>query len=171
MKVLLEADAIQQRVRELAAEIERDHPSGEEIHLVGVLKGGFMFMADLIRAMGARVTLDFIAVSSYQQSRKSSGEVRLLKDLDTGLEARHVVIVEDIVDTGLTLTYLQDILRARSPRSLRTACLLSKPSRRMVDVKVEYIGFSIEDQFVVGYGLDYAEKYRNLPHIAILDGE
>ena len=171
MKVLLEADAIQQRVRDLAAEIERDHPGGGEIHLVGVLKGGFMFMADLIRAMGARVTLDFIAVSSYQQSRKSSGEVRLLKDLDTGLEGRHVVIVEDIVDTGLTLTYLQDILRARSPESLRTACLLSKPSRRMVDVKVEYIGFSIEDQFVVGYGLDYAEKYRNLPHIAILDGE
>jgi len=171
VKVLLEADRIQQRVRELAAEIEHDHPTGEEIHLVGVLKGGFMFMADLIRAMGARVTLDFIAVSSYQQSKKSSGEVRLLKDLDTGLEGRHVVIVEDIVDTGLTLTYLQDILRARSPRSLRTACLLSKPSRRMVDVKVEYIGFSIEDQFVVGYGLDYAEKHRNLPHIAILDAE
>jgi hypoxanthine phosphoribosyltransferase len=171
MNVLLESERIQTRVRELAAEIEGDYPAAEEIHLVGVLKGGFMFMADLIRAMSARVTLDFIAVSSYQHSRKSSGEVRLLKDLDTGLEGRHVVIVEDIVDTGLTLTYLQDILRARSPRTLRTACLLSKPSRRMVDVKVEYIGFSIEDRFVVGYGLDYAEQYRNLPHIAILDGE
>lgn len=171
MNVLLEAERIQTRVGELAAEIERDYPAGEEIHLVGVLKGGFVFMADLIRAMSARVTLDFIAVSSYQQSKKSSGEVRLLKDLDTGLEGRHVVIVEDIVDTGLTLTYLQDILRARSPRSLRSACLLSKPSRRMVNVKVEYIGFNIEDKFVVGYGLDYAEKYRNLPHIAILEGE
>lgn len=171
MNVLLEAGRIQARVRELAGEIEGGYPAGEEIHLVGVLKGGFVFMADLVRAMSARVTLDFIAVSSYQQSRRSSGEVRLLKDLDTGLEGRHVVIVEDIVDTGLTLTYLQDILRARSPRTLRTACLLSKPSRRVVDVKVEYVGFSIEDQFVVGYGLDYAEKYRNLPHIAILDGE
>jgi hypoxanthine phosphoribosyltransferase len=171
VNTLLTAEQIQGRIGELAAEIERDHPAGEEIHLVGVLKGGFMFMADLIRHMSARVTLDFIAVSSYQRSTRSSGEVRLLKDLDSGLEGRHVVIVEDIVDTGLTLTYLQDILRARSPKTLRTACLLSKPSRRQVDVKVEYIGFTIEDKFVVGYGLDYAEKYRNLSHIAVLDGE
>ena len=142
----------------------------EEIHLVGVLKGGFMFMADLVRSMSARVTLDFIAVSSYQRSTRSSGEVRMLKDLDSGLEGRHVVIVEDILDTGLTLTYLQDILRARSPKTLRSACLLSKPSRRLVEVKVEYVGFTIEDHFVVGYGLDYGEKYRNLGHIAILDG-
>ena len=171
MNVLLPADQIQRRIRELGAEIERDHPGEDEIHLVGVLKGGFMFMADLIRSMSARVTLDFIAVSSYQRSTRSSGEVRLLKDLDSGLEGRRVVIVEDIVDTGLTLTYLQDILRARSPRTLRTACLLSKPSRRLVDVKVEYIGFTIDDKFVVGYGLDYAERYRNLAHIAVLDGE
>ena len=171
MNVLLSAEQIQSRIRELGAEIEGDHPDGEEIHLVGVLKGGFMFMADLIRDMSARVTLDFIAVSSYQRSTRSSGEVRLLKDLDSGLEGRHVVIVEDIVDTGLTLTYLQDILRARSPKTLRTACLLSKPSRRLVDVKVEYVGFTIDDKFVVGYGLDYAEKYRNLAHIAVLDGE
>jgi hypoxanthine phosphoribosyltransferase len=169
--VLVTSEAIQARIRELGAEIERDHPAGEEIHLVGVLKGGFMFMADLIRTMSPRVTLDFIAVSSYQRSTRSSGEVRLLKDLDSGLEGRHVVIVEDIVDTGLTLTYLQDILRARSPETLRTACLLSKPSRRQVDVKVEYIGFTIEDKFVVGYGLDYAEKYRNLANIAVLEGE
>lgn len=171
MTVLVTSEAIQARIRELGAEIERDHPAGEEIHLVGVLKGGFMFMADLIRTMSPRVTLDFIAVSSYQRSTRSSGEVRLLKDLDSGLEGRHVVIVEDIVDTGLTLTYLQDILRARSPKTLRTACLLSKPSRRQVDVKVEYIGFTIEDKFVVGYGLDYAEKYRNLANIAVLEGE
>jgi hypoxanthine phosphoribosyltransferase len=169
MRVLLEAERIQERILELATEIEAAYPPDDEVHLVGVLKGGFVFMADLIRAMSARVTLDFIAVSSYQQSTKSSGEVRLLKDVDARLEGRHVIIVEDIVDTGLTLTYLQDILRARAPRTLRTACLLSKPSRRIVDVKVEYIGFTIEDKFVVGYGLDYAEKFRNLPHIAVLN--
>jgi hypoxanthine phosphoribosyltransferase len=174
MEVLLESERIQARIRELATAIERDYPPGEEIHLVCVLKGGFMFMADLIRAMSgtpSRVTLDFIAVSSYAHSTRSSGEVRMLKDLDTGLEGRNVIIVEDIVDTGLTLTYLQDILRARAPKTLRTACLLSKPSRRLVDVEVEYVGFTIEDRFVVGYGLDYAEKYRNLAHIAVLDGQ
>jgi hypoxanthine phosphoribosyltransferase len=169
MKILVDSKQIQDRIIALAAEIEASYPPDEEIHLVGVLKGGFVFMADLVRAMSARVTLDFIAVSSYQQSTRSSGEVRLLKDVDARLEGRHVVIVEDIVDTGLTLTYLQDILRARSPKTLRTACLLSKPSRRLVDVKVEFIGFTIEDKFVVGYGLDFAEKFRNLPHIAILE--
>src|SRR6266550_1915138 len=171
MNVLLDAETIQARVRELAVEIESDYPDGEDIHLVGVLKGAFVFMADLVRAMTPRVSLDFIALSSYAKSTKSSGEVRLLKDLDFGLQGRHVIVVEDIVDTGLTLTYLQDILRARSPRTLRTACLLSKPSRRKIDVKVEYIGFTIEDCFVVGYGLDYAERYRNLSHIAVLDEE
>ena len=170
MQVLLSAEQIAARIQELAAEIERDLPGDEGIHFVCVLKGGFMFMADLVRVMGPRVTLDFIAVSSYGGGTRSSGEVRMLKDLDSGLEGRHVIIVEDIVDTGLTLTYLQDILRARSPKSLRTACLLSKPSRRIVDVTVEYTGFTIEDRFVVGYGLDYDEKYRNLPHIAVLDG-
>ena len=169
MTVLLDAETIQTRVRELAAEIEKDYPEGEEIHLVCVLKGGFMFLADLIRAMSPRVSLDFIAVSSYGKGTRSSGEVRMLKDLDSGLQGRHIVIVEDIVDTGLTLIYLQEILRARSPKTLRTACLLSKPSRRQVDVAVEYIGFTIEDRFVVGYGLDYAEKYRNLSHIAVLN--
>jgi len=169
MNVLLDAETIQTRVKALAQEIERDYPGDDEIHLVCVLKGGFIFMADLVRAMSHRVSLDFIAVSSYAKSTKSSGEVRLLKDLDSGLQGRHIVIVEDIVDTGLTLIYLQDILRARSPKSLRTACLLSKPSRRQVDVVVEYIGFTIEDRFVVGYGLDYAEKYRNLPYIAVLE--
>jgi hypoxanthine phosphoribosyltransferase len=171
MQRLIEAEAIKTRVEEMASEIESSYPNGEEIHLVGVLKGGFLFMADLIRSMSARVTVDFIAVSSYAQSKKSSGEVRLLKDLESGLEGRNVIIVEDIVDTGLTLTYLQDILRARAPKTLRTACLLSKPSRRMVDVTVDYIGFTIEDRFVVGYGLDYAERYRNLSYIAVLDEE
>jgi hypoxanthine phosphoribosyltransferase len=171
MNVLIDAATIQTRIRELAGQIERDYPPGEEIHLVCVLKGGFMFMADLVRAMSTRVSLDFIAVSSYAKSTKSSGEVRLLKDLDSGLQGRHIVIIEDIVDTGLTLIYLQDILRARSPKTLRTACLLSKPSRRQVAVAVEYIGFTIEDHFVVGYGLDFAEQFRNLPYIAVLDDE
>ncbi|PYR58114.1 MAG: hypoxanthine phosphoribosyltransferase [Acidobacteria bacterium] len=167
--VLIRSEEIQSRIRALAGEIEADYPPNDEIHLVGVLKGGFMFMADLVRAMSSRVTLDFMAVSSYGKGTRSSGEVRVLKDLDSGLEGRNVIIVEDIVDTGLTLHYMQDILKARFPRSLRTACLLSKPSRRQVDVKVDYIGFTIEDRFVVGYGLDYAEKYRNLPDIAILN--
>jgi hypoxanthine phosphoribosyltransferase len=171
MNVLLDAATIQTRIRELAGQIERDYPAGEEIHLVCVLKGGFMFMADLVRAMSTRVSLDFIAVSSYAKSTTSSGEVRMLKDLDSGLQGRHIVIIEDIVDTGLTLTYLQEILRARSPKTLRTACLLSKPSRRQVNVVVEYIGFTIEDHFVVGYGLDFAEQFRNLPYIAVLDDE
>ena len=167
MQTLISADDIQARVRSLAGEIRRDH--GGDLHLVCVLKGAFMFMADLIRALPGTTSIDFMALSSYGKSTNSSGEVRLLKDLDFGLEGREVIIVEDIVDTGLTLTYLQDILRARGPRSLRTACLLSKPSRRKVDVAVEYIGFTIEDKFVVGYGLDYAEKHRNLPFIGILD--
>ena len=128
-----------------------------------------MFLADLMREMTGDVTCDFIALSSYGASTKSSGEVRLLKDLDRGLEGRDVIIVEDIVDTGLTLSYLQEILRAREPRTLRTACLLSKPSRRKVDVKVDYIGFTIEDRFVVGYGLDVDEKYRQLPDIRVIE--
>jgi hypoxanthine phosphoribosyltransferase len=166
--VLISEKEIQDRIRSLAAEIERDYPPGEEIHLVAVLKGGFMFMADLVRAMGPHVTMDFMAVSSYGKSTKSSGQVRVLKDLDSSLEGRHIIIVEDIVDTGLTLHYLQNILRARAPRTVRTACLLSKPTRRQVDVAVDYVGFTIDDYFVVGYGLDYAEKYRNLPYIAVL---
>jgi hypoxanthine phosphoribosyltransferase len=166
--VLLSESQIKQRIVSLAQEIERDYPAGDEIHLVAVLKGGFMFMADLVRAMSERVTMDFMAVSSYGKGTTSSGQVRVLKDLDSNLEGRHIIVVEDIVDTGLTLHYLQDLLKARAPKSMKTACLLSKPSRRKVDVQVDYIGFTIEDHFVVGYGLDYAEKYRNLPHIAIL---
>jgi len=167
--VLLSTETIAARIRELAIEIERDYPGDESIHLICVLKGGFVFVSDLVRAMGPRVTLDFIALSSYAKGTTSSGEVKLVKDLDAALSGRDVIIVEDIVDTGLTLSYLQDILRARGPRSLKTACLLSKPSRRKVEVAVEYIGFTIEDHFVVGYGLDYAERYRNLPYIAILN--
>jgi hypoxanthine phosphoribosyltransferase len=167
--VLLSEAQIRDRITSLAAEIEHDYPDGEDIHLVGVLKGGFMFMADLVRAMSAHVSMDFIAVSSYGKGTRSSGQVMVLKDVDSSLEGRNVIIVEDIVDTGLTLSDLQDIRKARAPRSVRTACLLSKPSRRKVEVQVDYIGFTIDDHFVVGYGLDYAERYRNLPYIAVLE--
>jgi hypoxanthine phosphoribosyltransferase len=166
MHPLISSAEIDRRVREMAAEISRDHPLG--VHLVCVLKGACIFLSDLARALDCDVTMDFIAVSSYGSSTRSSGQVQLLKDLDVALEGRHVVIVEDIVDTGLTLTYLQDILRARAPRSLRTACLLNKPSRRVIGVAVDYVGFTIDDQFVVGYGLDHHERYRNLGHIAVL---
>lgn len=167
MHILLSSEQIQQRVRTMADDIRRDHP--DDLHLICVLKGAFMFLADLMRTLPDRTTIDFMALSSYDKSTRTSGEVRLLKDLDTGIEGRRVVVVEDIVDTGLTLTYLQDILRARSPKSLKTACLLSKPSRRQVEVVMDYVGFTIEDRFVVGYGLDFGERYRSLPYIGILD--
>lgn len=170
-EVLITRQEIQARIADLARTIRDDFGTGTPIHFVAVLKGAFMFLSELIRAIEGPVTCDFIAVSSYGSGTKSSGEVRLTKDLDESLEGLNVVIVEDIVDTGLTLSYLQEILRARGPRSLRTACLLSKPSRRKIDVKVEYIGFTIEDRFVVGYGLDFDEKYRNLPDIAVLEGK
>jgi hypoxanthine phosphoribosyltransferase len=166
MNVLISAADIQTRVREMADEIHRDHPTG--VHLIAVLKGAFVFLSDLARAMPGPCSVDFMAMSSYGKGTSSTGQVQVLKDLGSDIEGRDVIIVEDIVDTGLTLMYLQQILRARSPRTLRTACLLSKPSRRKIDVPVEYIGFTIEDKFVVGYGLDYAEQYRNLPHIAVI---
>lgn len=166
MQILLSEQQIQKRVAEMAAEIRRDFP--DDVHLIAVLKGAFIFLSDLVRHMSGKVSLDFMAVSSYAKGTTTSGEVRMMKDLDFGLDRRNVIIVEDIVDSGLTLNYLHEILRARNPKSLRTACLLSKPSRRQVEVPVEYIGFSIEDHFVVGYGLDYAEQHRNLPHIAVL---
>ena len=168
-RVLLSTPQIDARIRELGREISRDYAKAENLHLICVLKGAFMFVADLVRTLQVPVTLDFMALSSYATGTTSSGEVRLLKDLDTALAGRDVLIVEDIVDTGLTLNYLREILMARGPRSVRTACLLSKPSRRKVDVRVEYIGFTIEDHFVVGYGLDYEGRYRSLPHIAIVD--
>ena len=167
METLLPTETIQQRVSDLAATIRRDHP--DDLHVICVLKGAFVFLSDLVRAIPGHVSIDFMALSSYGKSTSSSGEVRLLKDLDVGIEGRHVVIVEDIVDSGLTLSYLQDILRARGPKTLKTACLLSKPSRRKVPVVVEYIGFEIEDRFVVGYGLDHAEQYRNLPFIGVIE--
>ena len=168
MTTLITEAALQARVREVAAEIRRDAGAGP-ILLLGVLKGAFMFMADLMRHIDGEVTCDFIAVSSYVGTT-SSGEVQIRKDVDSPLEGRTVIIVEDIVDTGLTLQYLQGILQERKPRSLKTACLLSKPSRRKATVPVDYIGFEIEDKFVVGYGLDFNERYRNLPYIGLVEG-
>ena len=170
MKVLLSHDAIQARIHEMGREIAKDY-AGREPHLVGVLKGAFTFLSDLTRAIELPMTLDFIAVSSYGAATKTSGEVRLVKDLDQGLEGRDLLVVEDIVDTGLTLNYLLNLLRARGPRSLKVATLLSKPSRRLVQIPVDYVGFSIDDHFVVGYGLDFNEKYRNLRDIVVYGGE
>jgi hypoxanthine phosphoribosyltransferase len=166
MKVLLSHDAIQARIQEMGREITRDY-QGREPHLVGVLKGACTFLTDLARTIDLSLTLDFIAVSSYGAATKSSGEVKLVKDLDQGLDGRDLIVVEDIVDTGLTLNYLTNVLKARGPRTLKIAALLSKPSRRLVEIPVDYTGFTIDDHFVVGYGLDYNEKYRNLKDIVI----
>jgi len=161
--------ALRARIAEMAQQI-RAEAGDVDLHFIGVLKGAVLFLGDLIREMSGGITIDFMALSSYSGGTTSSGEVRLVKDLDYGLQDRHVVIVEDIVDTGLTLHYLQEILRARGPKSLRTACLLSKPSRRKIEVHVDYVGFTIEDHFVVGYGLDFSERYRQLPYIGIYQG-
>jgi hypoxanthine phosphoribosyltransferase len=166
-EILLSEDQIQKRVAELAQELRRDFPG--ELHLVAVLKGAFVFLSDLIRHIPGDLSLDFIAATSYAHGTTTSGDVRLLNDLDLAIDGKDVVIVEDIIDSGTTLQYLQEILQARNPRSLATVCLLSKPARRLVDVKVDYVGFTIEDRFVVGYGLDYAGRFRNLRHIAVFD--
>jgi hypoxanthine phosphoribosyltransferase len=169
-EVLIPRDAIARRVAELAREIRADAGPDTPVHLVAVLKGAFIFLADLLRAFEGPVTCDFLAVSSYGGGTSSSGQVRLTKDLDRPIEGRDVVLVEDIADTGLTLSYIQEMLRNRAPRTLRTVCLLSKPSRRQIDVPVEYIGFEIPDRFVIGYGLDVDERYRNLPDIGVMEG-
>jgi hypoxanthine phosphoribosyltransferase len=168
LEVLIPEEKIAERVNELGKQISRDY-QGKSIHLVCVLKGAYTFLADLSRAIEIPVTLDFLAVSSYNEGTSTSGAVQLTKDLDTALEGRDVLIVEDIADTGLTLRYLYNMLNARRPRSLKVIALLSKPSRRTVDVPVDYVGFEIEDRFVVGYGLDVDQKYRNLRYIAAVD--
>jgi hypoxanthine phosphoribosyltransferase len=169
MEVLIDRRRLASRVAELAQAIRRDAGAGQDVHLVAVLKGAFVFLADLMREMDGPVTCDFIAVSSYGAGARTSGEVQLLKDLDTRLAGRDVVIVEDIVDSGLTLLYLQGLLRARGPRSLKTACLLSKPARRLAAVTIDYVGFEIPDAFVVGYGLDLDERYRQLPDVCVAE--
>jgi hypoxanthine phosphoribosyltransferase len=167
LKVLIRRAAIQKRVREVAHQITRDF-KGERVHLVGVLKGACIFLSDLVREISLETSIDFIAVSSYGKGRQSSGQVRVLKDLDSSIEALNVVVVEDILDTGLTLSYLLRVLQQRKPKTLSVAALLDKPSRRIKDVKGDYIGFKIPDEFVVGYGLDYAERYRNLKDVCVL---
>jgi len=169
--ILLDSDTLQTRVAELADEIAQTHAEHDDLLLVGVLKGSVMFMVDLARALGRNVALDFIAISSYGQATETSGVVRMLKDLDTSIAGRHVVIVEDIVDSGLTLKYLRDHLQRRNPASLEVCTLLSKPDRRVADVPIDYCGFDIPNEFVVGYGLDYAERYRTLPYIGVLRAE
>lgn len=168
VEVLLTEVAVRHRIKELAREITRDY-EGQEILVVGILKGAFIFMADLVREIGVPLKLDFMDVSSYGNSAVSSGEVRIMKDLEDSIEGKNVIIVEDIVDTGLTLHYITEILKKREPKSLKICCLLDKPSRRQSTVRPDYIGFVIEDLFVVGWGLDYAERYRNYPGIGILN--
>jgi len=169
-EVLLTEAQIKTRVAEMARQITRDY-DGRQLLLIGILKGAVMFLADLVRELGVKASIDFIAVSSYGSSTKSSGAVRILKDLDSSIDGKDVLVVEDIVDTGLTLQYLVNTLKARKPRSLKMAALLDKPSRRKVDVNVDYLGFQIPDKFVVGYGLDFNEDYRHLPYVAVLKPE
>jgi hypoxanthine phosphoribosyltransferase len=167
LRVLISAEQIHTRVQEMGAEIDRDHPHGP-VYLVGILKGACIFLADLARAMKTPARLEFVGISSYGKGKSSSGEVRLTKDLDVSVEGFDVVVVEDILDSGVTLSYLVQVFQQRRPKSLRIATLLDKPDRRQRPVKVDYAGFHIPDEFVVGYGLDYAEDYRNLPDICIL---
>ena len=169
-RVLLSRQAIRRRIRELGRRITKDY-AGKSLHLIGVLKGASIFHADLVRAIPLKVSFDFIAVDSYGNSTHSSGEVRILKDLDESIDGKEVLLVEDIVDTGLTLNYLRKNLQARTPESLKTVTLLSKPSRRIIAFPVEYVGFEIADEFVVGYGLDFNQQYRNLPDIWVLRGD
>lgn len=168
LKTMLSEQQIQQRIKELGAAISRDY-AGRPLHLVCILKGASVFLADLLRTLELDVSIDFIAVSSYKKGSTSTGEVQLTKDLDFPLEGRDVLIVEDIVDTGLTLNYLYHLLLSRGPCSLKICTLLDKPSRRIQPVDVHYIGFEIPDAFVVGYGLDYGERYRQLPDVCVVE--
>jgi len=167
-RILITSDQIQRRIREMAAEIERDYPKGP-VYLVSVLKGAFMFVADLARAITRpSVRIEFMAISTYGHQKTSSGQVKVTRDLDVNIEGHDVLIVEDIIDSGVTLSYLKRLLEQRKPKSLAIATLLDKPERRVQPVDVKYIGFQIPDEFVVGYGLDFAEDYRNLSDIRVL---
>lgn len=171
LKVMINEQKLQQRIGELAAAIEADYAEVDDLVLICVLKGGYMFLADLSRALKRPHELDFMGISSYGAGTRSSGAVQIIMDLKAPIVDRHVLIVEDIIDSGRTLQYMRRSLLARGPASLRICSLLSKPSRREVEVPVDYTGFEIPDEFVVGYGLDFAEKYRNLPYIAVLKPE
>jgi hypoxanthine phosphoribosyltransferase len=165
--ILFAEEELKQKIKELGRQIALDY-NGEEILVIGILKGAFIFMADLVRQIDLPLEVDFMAVCSYGISTVSSGEVRILKDLDYSIEGKNVLIVEDIIDTGLTLNYISEILRQRAPNSLKICCLLDKPSRRRSSIKPDYVGYAIPDHFVVGCGLDYAERYRGYPAICIL---
>lgn len=167
VEVMLSAEDIAKRVRELGEEISRDFVD-KDLVVVGILKGAVIFMSDLVREIKVPLEIDFMATSSYGASTKSSGVVQLLKDLDTAIEGRDVLVVEDIIDSGLTLSYLSQLLQSRKPASVRTAVLLDKPDRRQTDLVPDYVGFSIPDKFVIGYGLDFNHKYRELPYIGVV---
>ena len=167
LAVHITEEEIRRRIKELGAEITRDY-AGLNPLLIGVLKGACFFLSDLLRAIDTRVSIEFMAISSYGSSTRTSGEVRIMKDLDVAIEGRHILVVEDIVDTGLTLSYLLANLASRGAASVKLAALLDKHERRQKEVKIDYLGFQIPDEFVVGYGLDFAERYRNLPFIAVL---
>ncbi len=168
VKVLLTEEEVDRRIQEIGEQISKDY-EGKQVHLVCVLKGGSFFMCELAKRITVPVSLDFMSVSSYGSDTKSSGVVKIVKDLDDSIKDKDVVVVEDIVDSGRTLSYLMEMLRDKGPRSLRLCTLLDKPERRVVDVNVDYTGFAIPDEFVVGYGLDYDQKYRNLPYIGIVE--
>jgi hypoxanthine phosphoribosyltransferase len=168
LRVLITADEIQKRITQLGQKICKDYPTGT-LHMIGILKGAVFFMTDLARALDREVHMDFMGISTYGKGKTSSGEVKVTKDLDISLEGADVLIVEDIVDSGVTLNYLMHVLDQRKPRSIRIAALLDKPERRLRPVHVSYVGFEIPDEFVVGYGLDYGEKYRNLKDICVLE--
>jgi hypoxanthine phosphoribosyltransferase len=167
VKILIAGPRIQRRIQALARQIRDDFPD-EPLHLVSVLKGGVFFLTDLARSISGEVSFDFIAVSSYGQNTRSSGQVRLTRDLDSSIEGKVVIVVEDILDTGMTLQYLLRLFEQRKPKHLRVAVLLDKPDRRVAPVRADYVGFSIPNEFVVGYGLDYSERYRNLPYVGVL---
>ena len=168
LRVLISAEKIQARIRELGDQITRDYPNGN-LHMICILKGACFFMADLARAVQRDVLVDFMGISSYGKGKTSSGEVKVTKDLDVSLENSDVLLVEDIVDSGVTLSYLIKLLEQRKPKSVKIVALLDKPERRLRPVEVSYVGFQIPDEFVIGYGLDYAEKYRNLDDICVLE--
>jgi hypoxanthine phosphoribosyltransferase len=169
-KVLIDEETLMNRVKELGEQITEDY-RGKDLIVICILKGAILFTSDLVKEIKLPMAIDFMAVSSYGTSTKSSGVVRILKDLDIEIEGKHVLIVEDIVDTGLTLNYLVENLQTRKPASIKICCCLDKPERRQAPVKVNYVGFNIPDEFVIGYGLDYAEEFRNLPFIGVLSKE
>lgn len=169
IKVMLSEEEVDQRIMELGKQISEDY-AGKQVHIIGILKGSVFFMCELAKRITVPVSMDFMSVSSYGDGTVSSGIIRIAKDLDETLEGKDVLVIEDIIDSGRTLSYLLETLQTRQPNSMKLCTLLDKPDRRVRDVKVDYVGFEIPDEFVVGYGLDYAQKYRNLPYIGVVDG-